>query len=272
MFEPWVYKWLCCIGLVVLAYALMHSTLFWLRRLGLWLIFGTMGLILWFVSESVVLALIGLLGWFILPVAQAVYLSRNLRFSRSRRLIKERQEVDDFVDWPELTQDLREAGFDLDGEYGLKPSPIEYGFRLFQHREKHWVAGLGLVRQGSVGLSYVLVVSRAADGSLWVTWDYPMAYGLKMPPHLNLYRCLEAGSVKELVGQHAAFLELNEVIETQEKPEPQELFDAMFGDTMRYNLNIGLLRSSAKSEEEIHYSWRGTLFITWQVLRDMVRG
>lgn len=272
MFEPWVYKWLCCIGLILLAYALMYSNLFWLRRLGLWMVFGTIGLVVWFLTESWLMAFLALAGWFVLPLAQAVYLSRNLRFSLSRRLIKERQEVDDFEDWTSLSQDLREAGFRLDGEYALKPSSIEYGFRLFQHGEKHWVAGLGLVRQGGMALSYALVVSRADDGSLWVTWDYPMAYGLKMPPHLNVFRYLEAGSVQELVDQHQAFLNLNEVTESPERVAPQELFDAMFGDTMRYNLNIGLLRSSKQSDEEIHYSWRGTLFITWQVLRDMVRG
>jgi hypothetical protein len=272
MFEPWVYKWLCCIGLVLLAYALMHSNLSWLRRLGLWLVFATLGLAVWFVTESRLLALIALVGWFVWPLVYAVYASRRLRFSLSRRLIKERQEVEDFEDWMSLSEDLRNAGFDLDGEYGLKPSPIDYGFRLFQHREKNRVAGLGLVRQGGMALSYVLVVSRADDGTLWVTWDYPMPYGLKMPPHLNLFRCLEVASVEELLAQHEEFLALNEVVESAEKAEPKEVFDAMFGDTMRYNLNIGLLRASKKSEEEILYSWRGTLFITWQVLRDMVSG
>jgi len=272
MFESWVYKWLSCIGLVLLAYALMNSRFFWSRRIGLWLIFGAMGLGVWFLTESWVLAVVALVGWFILPLAQTVYLSRSLKFSLSRRLIKERQEVDDFEDWAELSRDLKEAGFLLDGEYALKPSPIDYGFRLFQRPEKNQVAGLGLVRQGGLALSYVLVVSRSQDGSLWVTWDYPMAYGLKMPPHLNVFRCLDAASVQELVDQHQAFLTLNEVVENPDKAEPHEIFDSIFGDTMRYNLTIGLLRSSKKSDEEIFYSWRGTLFITWQVLRDMVRG
>jgi hypothetical protein len=272
MFEPWVYKTLSCAGSGLLAYALLSCSRFWLRRLGMWLIFITMGLAVWFLTENVVLTLVGMFGWFLLPLVQAIYLSRSLRFSRSRRLIKERQEVDEFEDWTELSQDLREAGFDLDGEYGLKPSPVEYGFRLFQHRERNSVAGLGLVRQGGISLSYVLVVTRSESGDLWVTWDYPLAYGLKMPPHLNLFRCLEAASVQELVEQHGSFLLLNQVVESAEKVEPQTVFDTMFGDTMRYNLNIGLLRSSEKSEEELFYSWRGTLFITWQVLRDMVRG
>ncbi|NJK91608.1 MAG: hypothetical protein HC904_07160 [Blastochloris sp.] len=272
MFEPWVYKVLACLGTLALAYACLQTGWSWVRRLGLWLVFGTVALAVWFTTESWVLTLVGLLGWFALPLAQAIYLSRRLRFSLSRRLVKERLELEEFEDWGELTQELREADFTMEGEYGLKPSPIEYGFRLFEHREKNWVAGLALVRQGGVAISYVLVMTRAQDGQLWMTWDYPLSYGLKLPPHVQLYRCLEAYSMRELLEQHKAFLNLNEVVEASERVTAQEALDAMFGDTMKYNLNIGLLRSSKESGEEIHYSWRGTWFIACQVLRDMVRG
>jgi hypothetical protein len=272
MFEPWVSKSLFCLGLFLLAYALMHASAYWLRRLGLWLVFATLGLVIWLISENWILTVIGLLVWFAVPLVQAIHLSRSLRFSLSRSLVKNRLELDEYEDWTSLSQDLREGGFSLDGEYELKPSPIEYGFRLFRQEEKNWVAGLGLVRQSGVSLSYLLIMTKARDGTLWLTWDYPLAYGLKMPPHVQVFRCLEAESVQELLAQHEEYLALNEVEVIEEKLEPQEVFDAMFGDTMRYNLTIGLLRSSNHSEEEILYSWRGTFFITWQVLRYMVRG
>jgi len=274
MMEPWVSKILWCVGLLALAYAMSQSSFFWLRRLGLWVVFGTVGLGIWFVSENGVLVLAGFLGWFGLPLAQALYFSRNLRFSLSRSLVKERLNVDDLEEWVTITQEFRKEGFSTAGEYCLKPSFVDYGFRLFQRSEQtsQRVGGIGLVRQGAISLYYIVFVTKAKDGTLWMTWDYPLAYGLKMPPQIQAFRCLESESVNELLAQHEAFLKLNDVVEAEDNSEPQALFNRLFCETMSYNLSIGLLKLANASQEEILYSWRGTFFIIGQVLRQMVKG
>lgn len=274
MFEPWVFKVLACVGLLIFAYALSQSPVFALRRLSVWLVLAALGLALWFISESWIMTVLGLACWFLIPMGQAFYFSRNLKYSIARALVKERLEFEEIEDWTEINQEFRKEGFVLFGEYTLKPSPVDYGFRLFQrtNSEANQVAAIGLVRQGVMSLTYLLIVTKDTDGVLWVTWDFPLSYGLKMPPQIQIYRCMEAETFSELLIQHHAFLKLNEVTETTLSPEPSSLIDQLFGETMRYNLEIGLLRACEQSKGDIYYSWRGTFFILGQVLRQMVKG
>jgi hypothetical protein len=272
----WLSDLLVCLGLLVFSLACFQSASLWIRRVGLWVIFGTIGLGLWFWTSHWGAVAAGLLAWFVIPVGQAMYLSRKLRISHDRKLSQEGLDAEEFTELPQLTRDLREQGFVLDSDYWLRPSPFDQGYRLFRNEGEGTYAAIAVARQGSVHLSYLLFTTPASDGGIWITWDYPLAYGMQMPPHFNIHRYLGAMSVREMHEQHRAFLLLNEVRPAPEAAGGREaaraFFEDMFRQTIKHNLEAGLLYRKKEGSGELAYSWRGTLFISWQVLVELVRG
>jgi hypothetical protein len=266
-----------CAALALIAFFCLRASGSWQRRAGIWIIFLTLGTALWFLSGSLWVVATGLIAWFAVPVGQAVYVSRSVTFSTSRALQKGKITSEDLPDLAELTRLLAELGFDVDEDYWLSPSPIEQGYRLLAHRSKPVYAAIAVIKPGSMTLGYLMFVTPAADGTVWITWDYPLAPGLKMPPNYNVYRCLEAESLDELFDSHLEFLQLNNIpaeeISSMSTHDAGPLFDRMFRETIDYNLSIGLLgRRNSKGKTAIGYSWRGTLFISRQVLQELVVG
>lgn len=275
----WLSEILVLAGLVVLACACLRARAPMIRRLGIWIIWGTIGMAIWYWTDRWYLVLLGLAAWFAIPVGQATLMSRRLRFSLKRKLTPGDIDGEEFPELYPISNELRDLGFKRNSDLWLKPSPMEQGFRIFRHTEDSISAAVAVVRQGGLSLSYLIIASEDQDGTFWITWDYPLAYGLKMPPNFRIYRCLEARSVTELVGQHRSFLEINEVkLKDMNRGEKdlsafnRSFFDRLFKETMNYNLKCGLLHQERRDEEVIRYSWRGTFFIAWQVLIEVVRG
>ena len=272
--HEWAVDLLLCCGVLLLALACFQSERGMVRRAGQWLIFGAIGMGVWLWCGSVAMAVAAVAPWFVLPLGQAVYYSRKLRLSRQRRLKPGRIDSIEFEDLAALTSDLRDQDFVLDADYWLEPSPAEQGFRLFVHRSEPVYAAIAIIRQGGVSLYYAMLLTPDAAGNIWMTWDYPLAYGLKMPPNFKIYRCLEARSAGELLSQHREFLSLNgaEKQDCKDLGEAGFFFNEVFRSTLYYNLSIGLLRRADSGKDEVAYTWRGTFFISWQVLVELVTG
>lgn len=235
------------------------------------MVFGTVALALWFWSRDWVFALGGVALWFIIPAVQALVFSRGIRFSPERHLVHGPIDLEEFPEVNGLTRDLRGEGFVSTGDHWLRPSPFEQGYRLFRHKEDAIDAALAVVRQGSVSLSYLILVSRDANGQYWITWNYPLAYGMRMPPEVFIHRFPEAESFAELLEQHREFLRVNGV--TPEFPgesRPEERFEAFFESVLEHNRQIGLLQETDNGS--LAYSWKGSVFIGWQVFCQAVRG
>lgn len=273
--SPWVAELGICFGMVLLAIACFQFRLYWMRKVGVWLIFSTLGVAIWFWTGSWIAVMITLLGWFVIPAVRAVVMSQRLRFSINWRLKSGVLDVEEFPELHELTQQARKLGFVSAGDHWLRPSPVEQGFRLMTHREKPIFAAVAVVRQGALSLSYLIFGTPTADGCVWITWDYPLAYVLKMPPNFRVYRYLQAMSVAELFERHEAFLAVNEVKAAEavlDASKATKFFDRIFKATVNYNLDIGFLRNTEGGSGEIMYSWRGLAFICAQVLREMIKG
>jgi len=266
--------WLWCGGLILLSMACFQSRHNWVRRIGLWLIFVTIGLGLWFSTHQISWVLGGLTAWFAIPVAQALYLSRQLRFSRCRQLTPRRINAVEFHDISRFTAELRDLGFITDADYWLEPSPVEQGFRLFHHPDHPVYAALAIVRQAGLSLYYAKFISRDRQDHLWITWDYPLTYSMKMPPEFRIHRCVDAENLDELFAQHLEFLLLNEVesVPASDATPVAEFFNHIFESTVTYNLQQGLLQQVEDTQNEVAYSWRGTFFVSWQVLLELVHG
>lgn len=275
-FPNWLNEILILAGLLVLAIACLGTNIMVIRRIGVWIIFGMIGVGIWFLTGLWYLVVAGWGAWFAIPVAQAAMTSRKLRFSLQRKLTPGSLDPDEFPEIHPVSNELRDLGFVRDSDQWLKPSPLEQGFRIFHHSEENILAALAVVRQGAISLSYLIFATRNPSGEYWITWDYPLAYGFKMPPHFKIYRCLEAETVTELFDQHREFLKINDISTASaqvDSSEARRFFDEVFQDTMHYNLTVGVLEQGKTNEEQdVRYSWRGTFYIAWQVLAEVVRG
>lgn len=263
----WFFNVGLCLGLVLMSLALFHSNHAWLRRAGGIILIGTSGLALWFWTQNWIVAALGISAWFVLPVGQAVWMARRLRLPAKRKLETGSIDDEEFSEIIEFASQLKKLKFKWDGDYWLKPSPGQQGYRLFTHTEKPVYAAAAVVQYGMAGLMYTIFATQEENGTTWLTWDYPLAYGLKMPPNVMMHRCLEAVSVQQLYEQHLEFISLNAVV-AQPATQPVAFFEQLFSATIDYNVRAGLLRFSKSNE--INYTWRGTAFVSWQVLRDVV--
>jgi hypothetical protein len=263
-----------CSALIAAAYLCLQYHNVHIRRLGVWLIFASLIAGAWFVSHSWLLEISILSAWFAVPLSQTIYLSRILRFSKEAELKPGNLLENTVEDLSTLTHELREADFILDRDYWLVPSPIQHGFRLFNHREKPVCAAISLIKQGGLSLWYVQFITVDETENLWITWDFPLSYNMEIPPELKIYRCLKTSTAKELLEQHEAYLQLNEVSPNTKNNylETAQIFNQINQAIIRYNLKNGLLRSYPRSNNLLGYSWRGTWFISRKVLWEMVAG
>lgn len=270
--SSWLIELVMCIGVLGCALLLLQSWSAWVRRAGGVLLLAGSGLGVWFLTGSVPGAVVGALMWVVLPVVQAVYVSRSLRISAVRRLEEGELPVEELPELGEWSGELRRLGFVGGGDYWLRPSPMEQGYRVLWREGDEVCDGtygvVGVVKQGFVGMGYVMFVSPGKDGNVWVTWNYPMAQGLAVPPHHLFYRCVDVDSVEELWKMHGEYLKLNEVeVADGGSDRGREVLAGLFEETVGYNVKVGVLRRFRSGlGEQVAYTWRGTAYVSWQVL------
>ncbi|MDX6767282.1 MAG: hypothetical protein SFU85_10885 [Candidatus Methylacidiphilales bacterium] len=267
----WIASLLWCLGSGLLAYTCLQAPWLWARRLGLWMLYTTVALALWFLSGDALLAVGGVALWFVVPAIQALLYSRGLRYSPDRKLVDGPIELEEFPEVNGLTRDLRGEGFVSTGDFWMHPSSIDQGYRFFHHAETGTDAALAVVRQGPLTLSYAILLTIDRQNRFWITWNYPLAYGMKLPPEAMVHRLAEAESLAELWEQHRAFLELNgvEPLPTGEA-NPRVRFEAFFRSTLEHNHRSGLL--STVKDGRLAYTWKGSALLGWQVFCEVLRG
>lgn len=273
----WIFEIGICLMMVVMAFAMFQSNSSIIRRMGSYTLMLSSAVAIWFWTKDPFAATGGFILWFALPMGHAIWMCRSMRFASIRRLEPGSLGLDEFPEMLDLDAEVRRMGFCPAHEYWLRPSPMEQGYRLYYHQERRIHCAIAIVRQGPAILSYMIFLTPGDKGNVWVTWDYPVAYGLKIPPGIMTYRCLEAGSPAELYEQHLAFLKINAVTEIDTpstEAEGTALFQKMIDSTVDYNLRTGLLEPTRTTEGEatVNYTWRGTAFVTWQVLMEIARG
>ena len=270
--ESWVWKLWVALALALMAGAAVRSGYSRGQRAGYWLFLILAGFLGWWWTESVAVAVGGVMMWFLVPGLQALWLSRQLRFSRRRRLVSGPIDYEEFPEINRISRDVRGEGFQVLGDYWLEPSPYEQGYRLFAAPGSVVLAAAAVVRQGPVTMHYHMLLTRDEQGRMWMTWDYPLAYGLIMPPDFHVYRCLEAEDWPQLLEQHESFLKVNEVVGVMWSCGLGDVryFDHVLRTVLHYNLRAGILRGEPGGS--IGYSWRGSLRVGWEVVREMALG
>jgi hypothetical protein len=247
------------------------------RKLGMALIWLASAVGAYFLTGSIVMAIVMLVAWIFFPVWEMLFVLRQLRVPRHRGLTDARAPRDDFQELSEITAELREAGFEQLDECRLSPSDHEHYYRIFDRTDGLTQATIGYIAQGSIGFHFVAFTSHGRDGRRWVTWDYPLTYGLSMPPNFALYRALHCDKVADLYQAHLDFLEVNGVRNedlAQDEKTPQAArarLEQTLNQQIEHNISRGYLAPAAgPNADNFSYSWRGTLYVAGQILRDLI--
>jgi len=246
-----------------------------LRKIGMALIWLSSGLAAYFFTGSVVLAALMLVAWMFFPLWEMLFVLRKLRVPRHRELADSRPPRDEFEELGEISDQLAATDFQQLDECRLRPAQHEQYYRIFTRRDGLVQATVGYVSQGAIGFHFIAFTSAHQDGRRWITWDYPLTYGLVMPPGTAVYRALHCETVPELYQAHLDFLEINGLkkenlaIGERTAEAARARLEQTLNQQIEYNISRGYL-APATDSESFCYSWRGTLYVAGQVLRDLL--
>ena len=120
---------------------------------------------------------------------------------------------------------------------------------------------------------YLSISSRAKDGKIWTTWNYPFSYSLKLAPALRINRLRSDQTFLQIYESHVDFLNKHQIApDDLDELKPDQIQVEIQKDLraqIAHNLANGVLTKT--DEGQIRYSWRGLFFIWFQFLRDLVR-
>ncbi len=246
------------------------------RKFGLVMVWLASGLGVLAVTGSTIFACAMLTAWVLFPLWEMVFVLRKLRVPRHRVLADARPPRDEFEDLAAMSQAMIAADFEQVDECRLRPADHEQYYRIFIRRDGLVQATIGYVARGSIGFHFVAFTSNSRDGRRWITWDYPLTYGLVMPPDTAVYRVLNCQDVPELYQAHLEFLQANAVGSADlvagelTRDAARARLEENLNQQIEYNILRGYLAPVTNREEEnFCYSWRGTLYVAGQVLRDL---
>ena len=266
-----------CLALLLAGLALIQMDSISWRKIGMALIWLASGLAAYFFTGSALLAGATLGAWIFFPVWEMVFVLRQLRVPRHRELADARAPRDHFEELGDMTSALVEDGFENLDECRLSPVQHEQYYRIFVSEDGRVHATIGYIAQGAIGFHFVAFTSNGKDGRRWVTWDYPLTYGLIMPPNTAVYRALHCQDVHELHQAHLDFLEINDVRpdDLASGERTREAVRARLEETLNqqieYNISQGYLAPATGGDaDSFCYSWRGTFYVAGQVLRDLL--
>lgn len=266
-----------CFVLLLAGLSLLQLDTVSYRKIGMALIWLASGLAAYSVSGSIPLAITILAAWIFFPLWEMVFVLRQLRVPRHRELADARAPRDEFEELAGMTQALVEAGFEHLDECKLRPAEHEQYYRIFVREDGLTQATIGYIAQGPIGFHFVAFTSNSKDDRRWVTWDYPLTYGLVMPPSTAVYRALHCQDVGELYQAHLDFLQANDVRPDdlvaceRTREAARTRLEETLNQQIEYNISRGYLApAKGPDEENFCYSWRGTLYVAGQVLRDLL--
>jgi hypothetical protein len=268
---------IACVALVLGGLSLFQFNSMSARKLGLGLVWLASGLGVHAISGSLLFACAMLTAWILFPLWEMVFVLRQLRVPRHRELTDARAPRDEFEELGDLTGDMLDAGFEQLDECRLRPAEHEQYYRIFIRKDGLVQATIGYIAQGPIGFHFTAFTSQGKDGRRWVTWDYPLTYGLVMPPETAIYRALHCQSLPELYQAHLDFLAANEIPDDflvavePTRDAARARLEENLNQQIEYNISRGYLSPVTKRDNEnFCYSWRGTLYVAGQVLRDLL--
>lgn len=262
------------LGVAVLSVALRSFDRPFLRKLGAFGVLCTSFLAGFLLTGQWWMGVLLTSSWFLLPWLEILTRVRRLRLPVERRLRHRTPPSRElFPALDDISSEVEEDAFEHVDDAGWDWENYQQFFRLFYKPTERCQAAVCMIEQHEMAFFYISLSSRAKDGTIWTTWNYPFSYSLKFVPQLRINRVTTESSFHELYLDHCAFLRENRVsVDQLEQTIPEEIHDEIQKDLraqIAHNLAAGVLRRT--KDGEICYSWRGLFFIWFQFVRDLVR-
>jgi hypothetical protein len=267
-------SFLLILGVAALSLAFRSFQHAVLQKLGALGILATSFLLGWLLTDSIPAGIACALSWFLLPWLEILTRIRKLRLPLEKNLRhKSPPSRDLFPSLDELTSEIEAEGFHHVEDAGWEWDDYRQFFRLFYRETDRAQSAICLIDQKDIAFYYLSISSRAKDGSIWTTWNYPFSHSLKLAPELKINRIRGDQTFLQLHESHRSFL-LNHHVSTEqlEDSNPDDIPLDIQKDLraqIAHNLTKGVLTPAG--EGQIRYSWRGLFFIWIQFLRDLVR-
>jgi hypothetical protein len=264
-----------CGGLVLVGFVLLQLDWGIARKLSLVAFCAASALGVYFLTHIGWLGCASALAWIFIPLVELLIVVRRLRVPRSRQLESAAAPRAGYNQLHELTGEVEALGFRVADECRLRQIDNDQFYRLFVHDTEPVHASIAYIANANFGFHFIGFTSLDKSGQLWITWDYPFTYGLKVPPGVIVFRNLRVESAAELYDSHREFLALNGVDKNLAAvdcaPETARArLEKSLQTQLDYNLKQGILAPEKNSSDNLRYSWTGTLYVVLQVVRDLI--
>jgi hypothetical protein len=265
---------LLILGIATLSIALRTFRNGVLQKLGALGILATSFLVGYLPTGSIGLGVVCALSWFLLPWLEILTRIRRMRLPLEKNLRhKTPPSREAFPALDDLSVELEEEGFEHVEDAGWDWEDYQQFFRLYYRETDRSQAAICMIDQGELSFFYLSISSRAKDGTIFTTWNYPFSHSLKLVPQLKINRLRTDQTFFELYESHKAFLARNSIpTEKLDDLAPDQIQEEIQKDLraqVTHNIAKGVLTQT--KEGQIRYSWRGLFFIWLQFLRDLVR-
>ena len=229
------------------------------------------------VTGSALVAVAALFLWIGVPVLLALAAMRRVCVRRNREMepLQPRGEIRHTVD--HLASAWETLGFRRTGDFHLSPSTPAQTYHFLLSPDARHLAFVGCVLRGEdLVFSYDAVMSWTPAGQQWLTWNYPLPYGVRSAPETRLWRCTGAMSPESLLEQHVEFMQLNGA-EARAFPDlaadgaVQAVWSAWLRRQVDYNVDRGWLQLKNDGQDVV-YTARGLFGAARQFLAAFVTG
>src|ERR1700741_3145199 len=262
------------LGVAALSVALRSYQTAFAQKAGAIGILVSTFLAVYFVSGNWIAGLAAALAWFFLPWLEILTRIRALRLPREKALRpKSPPSPDVFPTLDEISAEIHNEGFAHITDAGWDWEDYRQFFRLFYKEEDRAQATICLNEQHDLAFYYLRISSRAKSGTIWITWNYPLSYGLKLTPQYRINRQRPDQTFWQLYQSHRAFLRKHNVqidaIEALDEERIEQEMERKLREQIAHNILKGVLKPTP--EGDVKYSWRGMIFLWCQFLLDLVR-
>ncbi len=262
------------LGVAVLSVALRSYESSLSQKIGAFGILAASFLGIYYITDSWILGLLSALSWLLLPWVEILTRIRALRLPKEKTLRpKSPPSAEIFPTLDEISTQIESEGFMHVSDAGWDWADYKQFFRIFYKEEDRAQATICLNEQNELSFYYLRISSRAQNGTIWTTWNYPLSYGLKLTPHFRINRQRPDQSFWQLYQSHKRFLREHSVETSVIDPLDEDRIQLEIENDLReqiaHNIAQGVLTQTVGGE--IKYSWRGMVYLWCQFLLDLVR-
>lgn len=259
-------------GLLVLSLAFFSFSQTAFRRAGVLSLLATSFVVVWLLTDSILLGLLSALSWLLLPWLELLTRVRKMRLPAECHLRQSRAPNDDTFPLLEpLTSELEALGFEQTEDIGWEWEDTRQSYRLFRTGKGDTMASVCFTEQSGASFAWLAFTSRSLDGGIWTTWNYPLSYTLQTQPDLHLHRVSAACGPREMQEAHEAFLSRQGIQPDARRPMDGDHLQETVADgiagQIRHNMETGILEPVDGGQ--VRYTLRGLFFVWRQFLKDL---